>query len=290
MPGRLMPGRLMPGRLTPGRLAAAGALAAGTVLVGAVGLAATSVPAGAVTSATAVITVPGTDTPIHGGASTTPFSVVIPASAACPGDTEHDGYHVFTYLVPKGVSPTSVSFRTGQPSRYLGFFSYGSYVGAINTAVSSGQVVSLPPSFSWTRLPADELFAGGARSATWEGGIACADIHGAVTTTWNAEFVFTASTSDPHGFTWRVVQSATVPGRSTLSVGVILIILAVVFGVIAVVLSLRSRSARGAGGPSSPSGPGDAPPGPAPSGVEGRGPEHDPVDRSPHQTPTPAGR
>jgi hypothetical protein len=285
-----MPGRLMPGRLMPGRLAAAGAVVAGTVLVGAVGLAATPVPAGAVTTSAAVITVPGTDTPSHGGASTTPFSVSIPASAACPGDTEHDGYHVFTYLVPKGVSPTSVSFRTGQPSRYLGFFSYGSYVGAINTAVSTGQVVSLPPSFSWTRLPADELFAGGVRSATWEGGIACANVHGAVTTTWNAEFVFTASTTDPHGFTWRVHQSATVPGRTTLSVGVILIILAVVFGLVAVVLSWRSRSGRGAGGPPTPSVSGDAPPGPTSPGAEGPATEPDPLAAGPTRTTSSASR
>ena len=36
------------------------------------------------------------------GASTTQFTVTLPPQAACDGDTASDGYHVYSYLVPKG--------------------------------------------------------------------------------------------------------------------------------------------------------------------------------------------
>jgi hypothetical protein len=183
-----------------------------------------------------------------------------------------------------------VSFKTGEPSKFYGYIANGAYFGAVNTALDTGAVAALPEAFTWSRLTPEELFAKGTTSATWEGGIACANVHGAVTTTWNAEFVFTASTTDPHGFTWRVHQSATVPGRTTLSVGVILIILAVVFGLVAVVLSWRSRSGRGAGGPPTPSVSGDAPPGPTSPGAEGPATEPDPLAAGPTRTTSSASR
>ena len=37
-----------------------------------------------------------------------------------------------------------------------------------------------------------QLLPGGVPSATWEGGIACADVHGKVTDYWNTEITFTA--------------------------------------------------------------------------------------------------
>ena len=47
-------------------------------------------------------------------------------------------------------------------------------------------------------------------SGVWETGLVCANSSGAVTDYWNAEVTFTASGSDPNGFTF-----AAVPGVGT---------------------------------------------------------------------------
>ena len=85
--------------------------------------------AGAVTAGAEVLVTPGTTRALASGGSTTPYGVVLPAGASCPGDTAHDGYHVFTYLVPSHASPTDVSFTTGLPSRWYGYIAEGAYVG-----------------------------------------------------------------------------------------------------------------------------------------------------------------
>jgi hypothetical protein len=219
-----------------------------SVLVGAWGLMAVValgaftlvVPAGAdVTAGTAVITVAGQLTPLNSGGSATLYGVQLPSGASCPGDTAHDGYLVYSYLVPAGVSPTVVSFKTGDPSKYYGYISEGSYYGAINTAENTGEIVGLPPQFTWSRLTPADLFPPGASTATWDGGIACADTHGVVTNYWNSEIVFDASAKDPGGFTWRVVQPATTSNNLGLWVGATLLGLAVILGV--VVLAFRRR-------------------------------------------------
>jgi hypothetical protein len=201
-----------------------------------------SVAGAAVTASTEVITQPGQLTPLSSGGSATPYGVVLPSGASCPGDTAHDGYHVFSYLVPEGVSPTAVSFKTGDPSKYFGYIANGAYFGAVNTAEDTGEIVSLPDDFIWTRLTPQDLFAKGATSATWEGGIACADVHGNVTDYWNSQIVFTASSADRGGFTWKVVQNSAPASSSVgLWVGVVLALLAIAFAVTAVVLSRRRR-------------------------------------------------
>jgi hypothetical protein len=222
---------------------------AGLLLVSAA-IAALCVPAvaGAATASTEVITPPGQITPLNSGGSATPYAVLLPSGASCPGDTAHDGYHVFSYLVPQGVSPTAVSFKTGDPSKWFGYIANGSYFGAVNTAEDTGQVVSLPAEFVWTRLTPQDLFAHGASNATWEGGIACANVHGVVTDYWNSQIVFTASTTDSGGFTWRVVQSpASSSGGFSIVIAVVLVGLGVMFALLAVVLSRRRREEAHAG-------------------------------------------
>lgn len=190
-----------------------------------------------------VITRPGGLTPLDSGGSGTLYGVELPSGASCPGDTAHQGYHVYSYLVPKGVSPTAVSFKTGLPSQWFGYIAYGAYYGTVNTAQGTGQIVGIPPQFTWSRLTAKELFPKGEKTATWEGGVACADTHGVVTDYWNSQIAFTASPSDPKGFTWKVVaQPVLAPSHMWLWIGVALIALAVVFGAIALALSLRRRN------------------------------------------------
>jgi hypothetical protein len=227
-------------------VASTGALLSVIVLLGL--MSSPSAAGAAVTASTEVITQPGQLTALGSGGSTTPYGVVLPSGASCPGDTAHDGYHVFSYLVPEGVSPTAVSFKTGDPSKWFGYIANGAYFGAVNTAEDSGAIVGLPADFTWSRLTPQDLFAKGVTTATWEGGIACADVHGNVTDYWNSQVVFTASSADRGGFTWRVVQSpAAASSNVGLWIGVVLAILAVACAVVAVVLSRRRREVAHAG-------------------------------------------
>lgn len=202
-----------------------------------------SVVAQAATAGTATIIEPGLQVALNSGGSRTLYGVELPNGASCPGDTEHQGYHVFSYLVPQGVSPTAVSFKTGVPNKWFGYIDDGSYFGAVNTAIGTGQIQPLPEEFTWSRLTPHDLFRHGARAATWEGGIACADTTGTVTNYWNSEIVFTASSSDPGGFTWRVIHQPPVPGDPFVVVGVVLLGVAAVATVTAVVLARRKDQA-----------------------------------------------
>jgi hypothetical protein len=244
--------------LGPARRAVVVALA---VLACTAAVAGTAQVAGAATAGGEVLVTPGTTRALTSGASTTPYGVVLPAGASCPGDTAHDGYHVFTYLVPAGDSPTDVSFRTGDPSKWYGYVAEGAYIGAINTAESTGQIVGLPTSFVWTRLTPQILFPDGAHTAVWNGGIACADTHGQVTDYWNSTIRFTADASDPHGFTWRVIDQGEVPTSYPVALWVGIALLVVAAGAAAYALRLRRRGS----GPAAPSrevGSGPAPGGP----------------------------
>jgi hypothetical protein len=226
-----------------GRIAAKALCVVALALAAAVG---TVSVAGAATAGDEVLVTPGTTRPLSSGASTTPYGVVLPPGASCPGDTAHGGYHVYSYLVPKGASPTDVSFRTGDPSRWYGYIADGAYYGAVNTAETNGQIVGLPLQFSWTRLTPQILFKAGQQSATWSGGIACADTHGQVTDYWNSNLVFTADPADLHGFTWRVVDQGTVPSSPFpvgLVVGVGLLVVAAAAAAYALRLRRRDRLA-----------------------------------------------
>jgi hypothetical protein len=161
----------------------------------------------------AEITRPGSTAPLRSGGSQTPYGVLLPQGARCPGDTAHHDYHVFSYLIRRGIQPTSVSFAGVLPSRGFGFIADGAYYGAINTVENTGQVAELPE-FTWSRLTPRGLFTKGETTAAWEGGIACANEHGVVTDYWNTEVVFKADPTDPGGFTWAVDRDDTQPSPS----------------------------------------------------------------------------
>ncbi len=262
------------GGLRPARplRAAAGVLVALTLGLGA--LVAVPGSAGAATAGAEVIVSPGTTKALASGGSRTPYGVVLPTGAACPGDTAHDGYLVYSYLVPESTSPTDVSFKRGIPSRWYGYVADGAYFGAVNTAEGTGQVVGLPDEFVWTRLTPAEILPSGAHTATWNGGIACATSGGVVTDYWNSRIVFTADASDPGGFTWKVVDQGEVPGSTPVGlwIGVALLVLAA--GAAAYALSLRRRRPKqptGGDGPTAGGSGGDGGPGPVDGGGAGAG-------------------
>ncbi len=170
------------------------------------------VPAGAATlNGIATIVNPATEAILSSGGSTTPFTVNLPANAACSGDTASDGYHVYSYLVPMGTAVTSVTF-INEPSTGYGLVNnVGSYYGAANTAIGTGQIVSIPTNFEWGPLVSRDgvalssLLYTSDTSGIWEGGLVCANSSGVVTDNWNTEITFTASGSDPNGFAWSAV-------------------------------------------------------------------------------------
>ncbi len=176
----------------------------GCVIAFTVAITASPALAGEAVGGRALIAKPDSTTPLRAGGSATKYGLSLPDSAGCPGDTQHKAFHVFTYLVPKGHLPTEVSFKTGVPSRWFGYIANGAYYGAINTMPDTGKFQTIPDDFTWTRLTPADLFGRGRSTATWEGGIACANGDGVVTDYWNTEVVFTATSSDPGGFVWRV--------------------------------------------------------------------------------------
>lgn len=207
-------------------------------------LAATAAVAATVPAGPAEITLPGQAVALRSGGSATPYGIALPAGARCPGDTAHHGYHVFSYLVPVAVAPTTVHF-TSIPDQGLGYFTRGVYVGALNTAQYTAQIVNLPTDLSWARLTPSRLFGPSAMSALWNGGIACVDARGTVASYWNTRILFRASRRDPSGFVWSVAGTDGVPaaGGSGLELAIALIVAALVLG--AVALMLARRSARG---------------------------------------------
>jgi len=183
------------------------ALTRTALALGAVGalVALSAGPAAAeVRAGVAEIATPDGSAPLTGGASGALYSVVLPPGAACPGDTAHKGYLVYSYLLPKGDPLTSVSFKTGLPSEGLGYIASGAYFGAVNTAEWTGAITTIPDDFTWTRWTAGQLLGPHGSRATWEGGIACANVHGQVTRYWNTEIVFRADPRDPEGYRWSV--------------------------------------------------------------------------------------
>ncbi len=144
------------------------------------------------------------------GGSDTQFALSLPSGAACSGDTAHDGYTVWSYLVQPSATIGVTTFSEAQgPSQGYGLFdSTGTYVGPLNTATNTGQITQVPdfewgPAVSGNSLLSALLYSG--TSGVWEGGLACTNSSGVVTDNWNVQFTFTADSSDPNGFTWTAV-------------------------------------------------------------------------------------
>jgi hypothetical protein len=166
----------------------------------------------------ATITEPGVTTPLTSGGSTTPFTVSLPTTpvAACDGDTATHGYHVYSYLVKEGVAVSSLTFGT-LPSAGYGFVGpTGTYYGPINTAIGTGQIIGIPNNFEWAPLVSDDgvtlaelLYSGSGSTASgvWNAGLACANTNGVLTDNWNIQVTFSASSTDPTGFTWTAVAA-----------------------------------------------------------------------------------
>ena len=196
---------------------AARSLVSATVMTLAASAALVGIAAGPASASTldgvATIAPPGLTTPLTEGGSSTPFTVALPAQAACTGDTASDGYHVYSYLVTQATDVSGVTF-VGHPSEGYGLFETAptKYWGAQNTAPTTGQIIGIPNNFEWAsaNIPLTTLLyagSGSSASGVWEAGIACANSSGVLTDNWNIEVTFTASSTDPGGFTWTAVPT-----------------------------------------------------------------------------------
>jgi len=198
------------------------AAGAGTLLVLA-GLPVLAQPAAASTlDGVATITNPTTGTTLSSGGSATPFTISLPAGAACTGDTASaPNYEAYSYLVQQGTNPGGNTISGGSPNEGYGLFygspgGTGSYYG--NESVSTtplGAITGIPTDFEFAflvttlKVPVSSLLYSGGTSGVWEGGIACAPTTGAnegvISDWWNFEVTFSASASDSNGFTWTAV-------------------------------------------------------------------------------------
>jgi hypothetical protein len=168
----------------------------------------------------ATIATPGTSTPLTSGGSTTSFTVSLPSQSAGSGDTASGGYHVYSYLVPRGTNLSTVTFVGFPSTGYVFVDNTGLYYGPVNTAIKTGQIIGIPNNFQWGPLvssdgvPKSTLLYTGGTSGVWEAGLACANTHGALSDNWNTEVTFNAKAGDPNGFTWTdglYVSTKTLP-------------------------------------------------------------------------------
>jgi len=199
-------------RATRLRVAVSLALCLAGATAAAVGLLGTPSAFGA-TAGQAEIVAPGSTDPLTAGGSATPFGVLLPGGARCPGDsTKHPWYRASSYLLPKGTSPTTVNFKQLLPDRGLYFAAFGAPWMHQNVEKGTG-LVQVPESFDISRFGPSNLLASGAQTASWDGGVACvADATGIVSNYWNVEFTFRRSTTDPGGFTWTATAPAHLDG------------------------------------------------------------------------------
>jgi hypothetical protein len=169
----------------------------------------------ATTNGTATITDPGSAQALASGGSAAVFTVALPAQAACSGDTQNGGYHVYSYLVPKGTNVGSLTF-VNSPSAGLGLFDVGGgYYGAANTAATTGQVISIPNNLTFGILVTNQITTASALTAgQWEAGLVCANTTGNPTDWWNTEVTFTANGADANGFTWAATPGGGVTPTS----------------------------------------------------------------------------
>jgi hypothetical protein len=178
---------------------------------------------------------------LRAGGSATAFSFKLPGGAACPGDSYHHGYLIFSYVVPLGTEPSSLTFPDNFPSSGADLITVGGtpYVTQA-TEEYTGAIPSLP-GFSWSRYAHDtsDLPPG-----SYNVGIACAEGLGKVDRYWNTKIDFVATSTDSGGFTWHVLEAVDPATHHSSSWKTILSIVAavvVVGAVLAVVLGRRPR-------------------------------------------------
>jgi hypothetical protein len=157
----------------------------------------------------AEVVVPGTTNALSSGGSADQFGVILPYNARCPGDsTQKPWYQASSFLDPVGTDLSSINFKGQLPDRGLFLAAFGAPWLHTNV-IKYSAVVEVPEGFDVQRFHAADLIPLGAHSAVWEAGVACVNgATGKVSNYWVTDLTFTASTTDPGGFTWTASPSS----------------------------------------------------------------------------------
>ncbi|MEQ1786049.1 MAG: hypothetical protein ABL966_03265 [Acidimicrobiales bacterium] len=180
---------------------------------------------------------PDAGDPLSSGGSATPFSLNLPAGAACLGDSATDGYRVQTYVVPSSIAPSALTFDAAGPvpggvgasfrQPLYDAVTTGAYVDGLTLANPGtprprpGEVINLP-GFSFGVFEPGNLPAG-----TYNVGIACTLGSASATQLdrfWNVQLAVVADAGDePAGLAWSVAEpgptTTTTSGSTTTTAG-----------------------------------------------------------------------
>jgi hypothetical protein len=174
----------------------------------------------------ASIVAPTTDTPIVGPQpSTAPFVILLPRRAGCTHSTSASGYHVQTFLVEAtaGVPPSRLVYEASGPTIGLPLWTPFTPYANANTN-HDGTIPEPTPTFSWRHfyrlyLAGGRLAVGHLHAGVWNLGISCSDAANGADNYWALSVEIDDSSTDPHGFTWKVLQSSTPPAGASSPAG-----------------------------------------------------------------------
>jgi len=160
----------------------------------------------------------GAGIPVTSGGSALPIALVLPAGAACTGDSAGGGHRVQTFMVPADTDPTTLKFGSTGPVQPVGASGlwYPLYSTASNplvnlltdvatTANGPGTITGLPLVdflvYSPGDLPPGDYLVG----------VACTlgnqTSPNQLDRFWAAGLTFTAALGDPAGVAWNVTGS-----------------------------------------------------------------------------------
>jgi hypothetical protein len=140
------------------------------------------------------------------GGSTTEFSIVIPRTSTCPGDSKHDDWRVQTFIVPEGIDPGSVEYGANGPTGERQWALHDSFSSPVieallipNEAPGAAARIDMFPPMSFRAFPPGEIPPGPYRvgaACTW---------FGATGPYWDTQVVFSESPTDQPGqLAWSV--------------------------------------------------------------------------------------
>lgn len=216
-----------------GRIAALVALGGTLGLgVGGLGLSMHGLPdaaAAAMSAGPAVVVTPDTSTssplaPLSTGGSATPFTLKVPAMAACAGDSTTGGYRVESFLVPATVDPATLTFGSQGPTASGTEFRKPLYDTSGSPYVKKVTQNATPPAVTGqlNQAPAFDfaIYApGDIPAGTYRIGLACT--RGPVSATqldryWSARLTVVANPADsPAQITWTAAADAIDPTTTT---------------------------------------------------------------------------
>lgn len=143
--------------------------------------------------------------PATNGGSTTPFRLLLPDGAACPGDTASGNWLVQTFLIPEGDDPGAIEYGfsgpegTQFPLYALDTTAVAHQVTQLATTPDGGGVINALPDFSFAIFPPGYIPPG-----EYTIGVAC-EYYRTTARYWDAPIVIEANPGDqPAQLTWRL--------------------------------------------------------------------------------------